>query len=156
MVRIDNLAFRGGKQVMDAGYYELSSIYVVGYALAQKRLASHRIGTLRTEERRPHLWTRTEHQETDTDHQICLAIAHIRHRLLSAPPVRYPKDRRLACCAAQRLLTETPLPEVNRPAAEFWQRYLASVGEESSEGYTDVACFLLRRPSVTDAQPSRR
>lgn len=23
----------------------------------------------------------------------------------------------------------------------FWQRYLASVGEESSEGYTDVACF---------------
>lgn len=36
--RIDNLAFRGGKRVMEAGYYEISSIYVIGYALAQKRL----------------------------------------------------------------------------------------------------------------------
>jgi hypothetical protein len=36
--RIDNLAFRGGKQVMDAGYYETSTIYVIGYALAHKRL----------------------------------------------------------------------------------------------------------------------
>lgn len=34
------------------------------------------------------------------------------------------------------------MPEVDRSAAaEFWQRYLASVGEESSEGPADVACF---------------
>ena len=36
----------------------------------------------------------------------------------------------------------TALPEVDRTAAaEFWQRFLASVGEEKSEGPTDVACF---------------
>lgn len=36
----------------------------------------------------------------------------------------------------------TPLPEVDRSAAaEFWQRYLADVGEENSEGPADVACF---------------
>jgi uncharacterized protein YhfF len=35
-----------------------------------------------------------------------------------------------------------PLPEVDRhAAAEFWQRFLASVGEENSEGLADVACF---------------
>lgn len=36
--RIDNLAFRGGRQVMQSDYYEVSTIYVIGYALAQKRL----------------------------------------------------------------------------------------------------------------------
>jgi hypothetical protein len=36
--RIDNLAFRDGRQVMQSDYYELSTIYVIGYALAQKRL----------------------------------------------------------------------------------------------------------------------
>jgi len=36
--RVDNLAFRGGEQVMRSDYYELSTIYVIGYALAQKRL----------------------------------------------------------------------------------------------------------------------
>lgn len=36
----------------------------------------------------------------------------------------------------------TPLPEVDRSAAEeFWQRYLASVGEQNSEDPADVACF---------------
>lgn len=36
----------------------------------------------------------------------------------------------------------TPLREVDRSAAaEFWQRFLASVGEEDAEGPTDVACF---------------
>ncbi len=36
----------------------------------------------------------------------------------------------------------TPLPEVDRSAAaELWQRFLASVGEENSEGPTDIACF---------------
>ncbi len=35
----------------------------------------------------------------------------------------------------------TPLPEIDRSAAEeFWQRYLASVGEEGADP-TDVACF---------------
>jgi hypothetical protein len=36
--RIDNLALRAGRQVMHSDYYELSTIYVIGYALAQKRL----------------------------------------------------------------------------------------------------------------------
>jgi hypothetical protein len=36
--RIDNLANRGGRQVMQSNYYELSTIYVIGYALAHKRL----------------------------------------------------------------------------------------------------------------------
>ena len=36
----------------------------------------------------------------------------------------------------------TPLPELDRSAAAaFWQRYLASVGEEDLEGPADVACF---------------
>lgn len=34
------------------------------------------------------------------------------------------------------------MPEVDRSAAEeFWQRYLASVGEQNPEGPADVACF---------------
>lgn len=34
------------------------------------------------------------------------------------------------------------MPEIDRSAAEeFWQRYLASVGEEGAEGPSDVGCF---------------
>jgi hypothetical protein len=36
--RIDNLAHKGGRGVMDPDYYEVSSVYVLGYALAQERL----------------------------------------------------------------------------------------------------------------------
>jgi hypothetical protein len=36
--RIDNLAHRGGRGVMDPDYYEISSVYVLAYALAQERL----------------------------------------------------------------------------------------------------------------------
>lgn len=36
----------------------------------------------------------------------------------------------------------TSLQEIDgSAAAEFWQRFLASVGEEKSEGPSDVACF---------------
>lgn len=36
----------------------------------------------------------------------------------------------------------TRLPEVDRSAAaDFWERYLASIGEENSEGPTDAAFF---------------
>lgn len=36
----------------------------------------------------------------------------------------------------------TPLPEIDSSAAaEFWQRYLASVGEDNPEGPADVGCF---------------
>ena len=36
--RIDNLAHKGGHGVMVADYYELSSVYVLAFALAQERL----------------------------------------------------------------------------------------------------------------------
>jgi hypothetical protein len=36
--RIDNLAHKGGRGVMDPDYYEVSSVYVLAYALAQERL----------------------------------------------------------------------------------------------------------------------
>lgn len=37
---------------------------------------------------------------------------------------------------------KTPLPELDRSTAEaFWQSYLVSVGDESTEGYSDLSCF---------------
>jgi hypothetical protein len=36
--RVDNLAHKGGRGVMDPDYYEVSSVYVLAYALAQERL----------------------------------------------------------------------------------------------------------------------
>jgi esterase/lipase superfamily enzyme len=36
--RIHNLAFQGGREVMESEYYETSSVYVIGYALAHERL----------------------------------------------------------------------------------------------------------------------
>lgn len=36
----------------------------------------------------------------------------------------------------------TPLPEIDEPTVSaFWQRYLASTGEENGVTYTDVSCF---------------
>jgi uncharacterized protein YhfF len=48
----------------------------------------------------------------------------------------------ISWCGIVAIPERTPLPEIDRSAAAaFWQRYLATVGEEIGAGYTDVACF---------------
>jgi class 3 adenylate cyclase len=48
----------------------------------------------------------------------------------------------ISWCGIVATPERTPLPEIDRSAAAaFWQRYLATVGEEIGASYTDVACF---------------